>query len=499
MSTAVAAALKKIAAFILSDKQLRGKVLVIIGSIIAGLLGLMCLPAVVLLSLGNMEFEPPEIDKSLFNEAAFIENLSDEQQAQLVNLQNQGQAIESAMVNADCKNQTIKAQLIYLSFFEGVQNFNVDSYANIFKNSPDDKAIIDTLNSTYGLKIDYSEFMKSYTWVMNATINGYMFEDSKSKNAADLAAWAENAYISGWGYKDGAFGDRDNTDRIRYVDGSGLILGYLRYDSEQKMFNSEPSSFHFTSKGSLDKMPDEAGNILSDGTNFGVYVGGAEVIFASEELGYVTKEKVADGAWNSWSSISGAAYNTDISFEEYDEKKKNNLGLVQWAIQAHEAGWGYIYGTYGNVLTENLLQDRAVVFGGEVTDYMDFIRQNWLGKRTADCVGLIKGYSWYDSASGEIRVGTNGMMDMGANAMFANATVKGTIDTIPEVPGLAVWVDGHIGIYIGNGEVIEAMNTLRGVTRTQLAGREWTHWLQIPYISYVDQRDAEPMPNKSNQ
>lgn len=491
MSTAVVAALKKIAAFILSDKELRGKVLVIIGSIIAGFLGLMCLPAVVLLSLGNMEFEPPEIDKSLFNEAAFIENLSDEQQAQLVNLQNQGQAIESAMVNADCKNQTIKAQLIYLSFFEGVHNFNVDSYANIFKNSPDDKAIIDTLNSTYGLKIDYSKFMKSYTWVMNATINGYMFADSKSKNAADLAAWAENAYISGWGYKDGTFGDRDDTDRIRYADGSGLILGYLRYDPEQKMFNSEPSSFHFTSKGSLDKMPDEVGIILSDGTDFGVYVGGGEVIFVSEELGYVTKEKVADGAWNSWSSISGAAYNTYISFEEYDEKKKNNLGLVQWAIQAHENGWGYVYGTYGNVLTESLLQDRAAVFGGEVTDYMDFIRQNWLGKRTADCVGLIKGYGWYDAESGEIKVGSNGMMDVGANAMFANATVKGTIDTIPEVPGLAVWVDGHIGIYIGNGEVIEAMNTLRGVTRTQLAGREWTHWLQIPYISYVENMEED--------
>ena len=257
------------------------------------------------------------------------------------------------------------------------------------------------------------------------------------------------------------------------------------------MFNSEPSSFNFTSKGSFDKMPDEVGIILSDGTNFGVYVGGGEVIFASEELGYVTKEKVADGAWNSWSSISGAAYNTDISFDEYDEKKKNNLGLVQWAIQAHEAGWGYIYGTYGNVLTENLLQDRAAVFGSEVTDYMDFIRQNWLGKRTADCVGLIKGYGWYDAESGEIKVGSNGMMDVGANAMFANATVKGTIDTIPEVPGLAVWVDGHIGIYIGNGEVIEAMNTLRGVTRTQLAGREWTHWLQIPYISYVENMEED--------
>lgn len=488
MSTAVAAALKKIAAYILSDKELRGKLFVIIGSIVCGFLGLLCLPVVAIVSLGNMEFEPPEIDKSMFNEAAFIQNLSSDQQIKLTNLQNQGQAIEDAMTAAEVRNQTIKAQLIYLSFFDNVQNFNVQSYADLFKKSTDDKALIEALNSTYGLKIDYNEFMKSYTWVMNATMNQYMFADSKSKNASDLAAWAENAYLSGWGYKGNTFGDRDESDRIRYADSAGLILGYLRYDQEQKVFSNEPSSLHFTSKGGLDKMPDEAGNILSDGTNFGVYIGNGEVIFASTESGCVTKEKVADGAWNAWSSISGSAYNTAIKFDEYDEKKKNNLGLVQWAIQAHENGWGYIYGTYGNVLTEGLLQDRAAVFGSEVTDYMDFIRQNWIGKRTADCVGLIKGYGWYDSASGEIRVGSNGMMDVGANAMFANATIKGTIDTIPEVPGLAVWVDGHIGIYIGNGEVIEAMNTLRGVTRTKLAGREWTHWLQIPYISYVQEK-----------
>ncbi len=205
MSTAVGAALKKIAAFIFSDKELRGKAFVIIGSIICGFPGLLCLPVVVIASLGNMEFEPPEIDKSMFNESAFIQNLSSDRQAQLANLQNQGQAIEDAMTDVKCKDQTIKAQLIYLSFFENVQNFNAQSYADLFKNSTDDKALIDALNSTYGLKIDYAEFMKSYTFVMNATINQYMFSDSKSNNAADLAAWAENAYFSGWGYKDGRF------------------------------------------------------------------------------------------------------------------------------------------------------------------------------------------------------------------------------------------------------------------------------------------------------
>lgn len=251
----------------------------------------------------------------------------------------------------------------------------------------------------------------------------------------------------------------------------------------------------YTEQGGIDTMPDVAGIGLFDGSQHGIYIGNGEVVYSSESLGYVTKEAVSDGNWTSWCTYDGVSYpqevtetlyHTEIVFDEYDETQKNNIGLVQWAIQAHENGWGYVYGTYGNVLTEGLLQDRAAVFGGEVTNYMDFIRQNWLGKRTADCVGLIKGYGWYDSASGGIVVGSNGMMDVTANGMFESADVKGTIDTIPEVPGLAVWHQGHIGIYIGNGEVIEAMNTTRGVTRTKLAGREWTHWLQIPYISYVE-------------
>ncbi|MFR1841100.1 MAG: hypothetical protein ACLUV3_05395 [Oscillospiraceae bacterium] len=45
-----------------------------------------------------------------------------------------------------------------------------------------------------------------------------------------------------------------------------------------------------------------------------------------------------------------------------------------WAIQAHENGWRYVCGTYGNVLTESILQDRASVFGGEVIEAMNIIR-----------------------------------------------------------------------------------------------------------------------------
>ena len=78
------------------------------------------------------------------------------------------------------------------------------------------------------------------------------------------------------------------------------------------------------------------------------------------------------------------------------------------------------------------------------------------------------------------------MPDISADQMYDNATEKGSIDTIPEIPGLAVWHEGHIGIYIGEGVVIEAKGTRHGVVQTQLANSSWTHWLKIPYINYVE-------------
>ena len=165
---------------------------------------------------------------------------------------------------------------------------------------------------------------------------------------------------------------------------------------------------------------------------------------------------------------------------------KNNLDLVTWATRAEENKWGYVYGTYGNILSEQLLDEKASQYPDDVESQRDFIESTWLKKRTADCVGLIKGYAWYDPALDLITVGGNGMPDISANEMYNEATEKGTIDTIPEIPGLAVWHDGHIGIYIGGGQVIQAAGTQSGVIKNNLTDTAWTHWLKIPYITYLE-------------
>ena len=313
MSSAVAVAVKKIAIYILGDEHKRGKVFVAVGSIIAGFLGLMFLPIAVISSIGSMNIEQPDIDKSLFTESALFESLDSEQQAEIINIQNQGQAIEDAMTNAGVRDQTIKAQLIYMSYFDEVQNFYAESYADLFANSTNDSDLITAINSSYDLEIDYDEFIRTYTWVMNSTINEYMFTDSTTKNCADLAAWADNAYISGWGYMNGFMGERNETDRIRYADNAGLVLGYLNYEPMEKVFNSAYSTLVYTEQGGIDTMPEVVGIGVFDGSQHGIYIGNGEVIFSSADCGYVTKEPVSNGSWTSWCTYEGIEYPQEVT------------------------------------------------------------------------------------------------------------------------------------------------------------------------------------------
>lgn len=163
------------------------------------------------------------------------------------------------------------------------------------------------------------------------------------------------------------------------------------------------------------------------------------------------------------SVISNTVIDIDLSNTD-----KNNLDLVKWAQMAYDNKWGYVWGSHGNVLTANELKRLKKVFGANVTDKEDYIKSHWLGRRTSDCVGLIKGYGWYDETSGIIKYGTNEMKDVTADGMFNAAVEKGPISTMPDIPGIAVWHQGHIGVYIGNGYVIHAANTYDGVIKTPI-------------------------------
>ena len=185
------------------------------------------------------------------------------------------------------------------------------------------------------------------------------------------------------------------------------------------------------------------------------------------------------------SFIAGGDRSIELDISTFaNPTTKNATDLVTYAVHAWESGWGYVWGTYGNVLTESLLAYKVSQYPDGVGNHENFIRAHWLGGRTTDCVGLIKGYSWLSPETMTIDYGTHGMPDIGANQMYYTARESGPISTMPDIPGLAVWHEGHIGVYIGGGQVIEAKGTKNGVVKTELAKRNWTHWLKIPYINY---------------
>lgn len=161
------------------------------------------------------------------------------------------------------------------------------------------------------LSIDYNEFMRTYTFVMNATIDPHIFADSATKNAADLAAWAENAYMSEWQYADNCFGERTGENRLRCADNVGLIMGYVRYDTENKVFTSDTIDLYYTEQGSIDTMPDVKGVGVFNGSEFGVYVGGGEVVFSSA-MGGVQCQSLTEGDWTSWCTFDAVAYPQEV-------------------------------------------------------------------------------------------------------------------------------------------------------------------------------------------
>ena len=166
-------------------------------------------------------------------------------------------------------------------------------------------------------------------------------------------------------------------------------------------------------------------------------------------------------------------------------------------------GQPYWYGSVVYKCTENLRVRKAKQYpahygSSRTARYRDDIAKK---KVCADCVGLIKGYQWTNGGQGVIesigtdktfssKYGGHGCPDKSANGMFSYAKSKGcawgTIDTLPEVPGIALCFDGHVGVYIGGGYAVEERGFNYGCVKTKVSSRKWTHWYQLPFVDYGD-------------
>lgn len=173
---------------------------------------------------------------------------------------------------------------------------------------------------------------------------------------------------------------------------------------------------------------------------------------------------------------------------------KTNTGLVAYAIA--QLGKPYWYGTFGQKATQSLLTYKARQYPTHYTSSRMPKYKKQIGEKVHDCIGLVKGYLWCENAK-DMNPKYNVNQDKGANAMYNYCKERGYIHTMPDIAGVLVFMDGHVGVYIGGGYVVEARGFAYGVVKTKLKERPWTRWGKCPYITYEATKPAnKPVTSK---
>ena len=120
-----------------------------------------------------------------------------------------------------------------------------------------------------------------------------------------------------------------------------------------------------------------------------------------------------------------------------------------------------------------------------------------------DCVNLIKGILWgwcgdSNATYGGATYASYGVPDTNANGMIQLCSGVST-DFSKMSIGEALWIDGHIGVYIGNGLAVECTPKWKNKVQITAVGnmgtvagyntRTWTKHGKLPWIDYILQEE----------
>jgi len=197
----------------------------------------------------------------------------------------------------------------------------------------------------------------------------------------------------------------------------------------------------------------------------------------------------------------GEGGSTSVSPTESEEmggagnvNSKTTGGLVVYATQ--QLGKPYWFGTFGNTATQTLLDFKRNPYPSYFPDPGDPPFASQLGERVHDCVGLVKGYRWRENPTNADPVYTLSE-DVDATGLY-NQCIKHRGIVHPDTPAMEYPIGcvffyapdsngniQHCGVYIGNGNIIEARGHRYGVVQSNISQRTqfalWgiPDWMQV--------------------
>lgn len=158
----------------------------------------------------------------------------------------------------------------------------------------------------------------------------------------------------------------------------------------------------------------------------------------------------------------------------------------------------YVMGCFGSPMTDK----NKKRFTKNHSYNKSAIRKSMIMDATADtfgfdCVCLIKAVLWgwngnKNHVYGGATYKANGVGDMGADTMI-RAYCKEVTSNFNKIDvGHIVWMDGHVGVYIGDGKVVECTPAFKNqVQITNLKGRGWEKHGKLRYIDYSKEQVKE--------
>lgn len=172
-----------------------------------------------------------------------------------------------------------------------------------------------------------------------------------------------------------------------------------------------------------------------------------------------------------------------------------NIQLAEFCRKTLDVPTMYLWGTYGRVITKSLLDSKVKQYPNRYSATRQaFIKKRIDGlTRGCDCVGLIKWAMWTQGNMDKTPAYSS-KTDRNCSGLYKAATEKGPIAVMPEQEGIVVYKEGHVGVYIGKGEVVECTLGIRGdgCVKTKLQDAGWTHWLRVPEIEYIAPQVGTP-------
>ena len=171
--------------------------------------------------------------------------------------------------------------------------------------------------------------------------------------------------------------------------------------------------------------------------------------------------------------------------------EKTNTGLVEYARVQAEKNRPYWFATFGQEATPELLAYKTMQNADMYNKWPKESFTSQFGQKVHDCSGLIKGYMFCNDPD-DMHPVYNSKYDYSANGMIDICKEQGDIGSIPEVQGLIVWKNNHVGIYAGGGQIIEARGHSYGVIFSRIQDTAWKKWGRLPFIEY--KKEPEPVP-----